>query len=104
MSEKLRTLTSGAFAEQLHTKFGASVGGPATLELELAEIVDHPTSPALECFSLVFRGPVSPVLDQGMRKLEHPRLGAMDLFMTPVALDKEGATYEVVFNRSKPKS
>jgi hypothetical protein len=104
IADPLSTLTSQAFVEQVQTKFRTGFSETETGELELVEIVDHPTVPGMECFSLLFRGPVSPVLGQGMRRMEHPHLGAMELFITPVALDKQGATYEVVFNRTKPKS
>jgi hypothetical protein len=104
MSDTLSTTSKQAFAEQLHTQFRTGLAGTETMELELAEIVDHPTVPDMECFSLFFRGPASPLLPQGMRKLEHAHLGAMELFLTPIALDPQGATYEAVFNRNKPKS
>jgi hypothetical protein len=104
MPDTLSNFSSKVFAEQLHTRFRTVLAGPETVELELAEVVDHPTVPHMECFSLFFRGPASVLLHQGMRKLEHPHLGAMDLFITPLALDDKGATYEVVFNRNKPKS
>ena len=99
MPDTLSNLDSKAFAEQLHTKFRASLTGGETLELELAEVVEHPTAPKLECFSLFFRGPASTLLHQGTRKLEHSHLGVMELFLTPIAGDPEDATYEVVFNR-----
>jgi hypothetical protein len=104
MSDTISTPSYQAFTEQVRTKFRTSVAGAEHMELELTEVVDHRANPDMECFSLFFRGPTSPVLEQLIRKVEHPRLGAMLLFMTPIALDKEGAMYEVVFNRKKPKS
>ena len=99
MPDILSNLNSKVFAEQLHSKFKTCPTGSETLELELAEVVDHPAAPQMECFSLFFLGPASPLLRQGTRKLVHLQLGAMELFLTPVALGPEGATYEAVFHR-----
>lgn len=102
MSETISNPSYQDFTGQVRTKFRTSAAEAEHLELELTEIVDHHANPGMECFSLFFRGPTSPVLRQLIRKIEHPRLGAMHLFITPIALDKEGAMYEVVFNRKKP--
>jgi hypothetical protein len=104
MSDTISNPSNQAFIEQVRTKFRTSVAGAEDIELELTEIVDHQANPGSECFSLFFRGPTSPMLQQSMRRVEHPGLGAMLLFFTPIALDQEGAMYEVVFNRKKPKS
>lgn len=93
---------SQAFAEQVRTRFRTGLAGAETLELELAEVVEHHASPKMECFSLFFRGPASPLLQQGIRRLEHAHLGVLELFLTPISLSPEGATYEAVFYRNRP--
>lgn len=50
-----------------------------------------------EQFSLHFHGPREPVLPQQIYHLENAEMGAMDLFLVPVARDDEGMTYEAVF-------
>lgn len=50
-----------------------------------------------EQFSLHFHGPREPMLPQKIYRLENDELGAMDLFLVPVARDDEGTTYEAVF-------
>jgi hypothetical protein len=50
-----------------------------------------------EQFSLHFHGPRSPVLPQQIYHLENAELGAMDLFLVPIARDEQGMIYEAVF-------
>jgi hypothetical protein len=53
----------------------------------------------------VFRGPLEPILPQGIYRLEHEHLGALELFIVPIGPNKnansaEGPTamlYEAVF-------
>lgn len=49
-------------------------------------------------FRLEFSGPPQPLLGQHTYRLQHADLGAVDLFLVPVARDDESATYEAVFN------
>ena len=48
-------------------------------------------------FSVVFRGPRQPVLDQRIRRLEHDTMGVLELFLVPVGPDDAGMLYEAVF-------
>lgn len=50
-----------------------------------------------EQFSLHFHGPREPVLPQQIYHLENAEMGAMDLFLVPIARDAEGMIYEAVF-------
>lgn len=50
-----------------------------------------------EQFSLHFHGPREPLLPQKIYRLENAEIGAMDLFLVPIAQDDEGTTYEAVF-------
>ena len=45
-------------------------------------------------FSVVFRGPRQPVLDQRIRRLEHDTMGVLELFLVPVGPDDAGMLYE----------
>lgn len=49
-------------------------------------------------FALTFQAPpeVKPV--QGTYRLEHEKLGTMEIFLVPVAGDREGTDFEAVFN------
>lgn len=48
-------------------------------------------------FSLVFRGPVEPVLSQGTFRLSHATLGDLALFLVPIGRDDGGVRYEAAF-------
>lgn len=49
-------------------------------------------------FSLVFRGPGAPQLDQGTYSVTHPTLGQqLPLFLVPIARDDEGLRYQIIF-------
>ena len=49
-------------------------------------------------FSLSLKGPVEPVLGQGLYALTHDQLGETTLFLSPYAQDASGISYSVDFN------
>jgi hypothetical protein len=81
---------------------GSEAGQAEEVELELAEATSlgsragQPGRP--ETFSLLFRGPAELRAPQGIYRLEHERLGAMDVFLVPLGPDETGTRYEAVFN------
>ena len=48
-------------------------------------------------FSVVFRGPLQPILPQRIYRFEHDSLGAFDLFIVPIGPEGDGMQYEAVF-------
>ncbi len=58
----------------------------------------HPTGRDGIGFSVFLRGAPEQPLVQGIHVLDHPRHGALELFLTPVARDADGMRYEIVFN------
>lgn len=77
-----------------------------TLELTLGAVEPHgtraprPDVPGLrtEPFSLVFLGPLAPVLPQRTWALEHPVLGTHEVFLVPLGPQEGRMRYEAVFN------
>lgn len=51
-----------------------------------------------EPFLITFRGPTAPRLQQGLHDVAHPTLEPVTIFLVPIGLDDDGATYEAVFN------
>jgi hypothetical protein len=49
-------------------------------------------------FRLTFVGPVDPLLPQRIYRLDHTELGALEIFLVPIARDTEGTTYEAIFS------
>ena len=92
-------LSRESFAENLNTKFLLPVESGEPLELELIEVSPARQSGGTEKFSLVFRGALSFALEQRTHRLEHERLGALDIFLVPIAREADGFRYEAVFNR-----
>src|SRR5262249_14892857 len=90
---------SKSFAENLHSVFRMLLPEGASLNLELIEVAEQNNSPQLEQFSVTFRGPLTPVCPQQIYKLEHERLGTMELFLVPLGPEKEGMLYQSCFNR-----
>ena len=77
-------------------------GEDVTLELADASEIETPPRKGAKGaerrqFSLLFKGPAEPVLEQSIYTLENDELGSMDLFLVPVAGDEEGVDYEAVF-------
>ncbi len=68
-------------------------------EVILAELTEK-NYPGQECFSLFFRGPKQPVMQQMIYTLTHPKMGDIELFLVPVQYPKQdGIYYQAAFNR-----
>ncbi|MDQ4098123.1 MAG: hypothetical protein M3144_09680 [Actinomycetota bacterium] len=85
----LEDLTADSFRPHLHEQF--RVESHAVELIEVTEVSREPGGPAP--FSLVFEGGPTPPLPQRIYRVEHPKLGAMEIFLVPIAADR----YEAVF-------
>jgi hypothetical protein len=73
-------------------------GTSAALTLvEVTVLGGDATSARRQPFSLVFRGPRVPLLPQRIYRLEHDRMGALELFIVPLGPDGDGLRYEAIF-------
>ena len=104
MSTPLDDLNAKIFREQLHSQFRVQQAPTGTITLELVEVVENDLSPKMELFSLQFRGPATPRMPQHIHTLEHDKLGTFNIFLTAIAGDAEGITYESVFHRFRKKA
>ena len=83
----------------LHSKFQVHVEPDHIVEVELFEITDT-SGEHTEGFSLIFRGPLEKPFQQRIYQLQHPQMGALELFMVPVNYGKQDAIYyQALFNR-----
>ena len=102
---RLEWLTHDNFAGHVGEGFDATVGveGPSVpMELIEATVGSQPGGPGPDGqerlqFSLVFRGPVAPVLAQSTYQVTHAELGELELFLVPIGPDAEGLRYEAAF-------
>ena len=90
----LETFTADAFTPLLHERFELAAGD-GRIDLELVEVTESDALGAEHRaqFSIVFSGPAEPGLPQAIYRLEHPKLGAFELFLVPIA----AGSYEAVF-------
>jgi hypothetical protein len=102
----LGQLTHDDFAPLRHQRFQIQVGDDVTLDVELIRVEPlggedpqryrrDPTR--RRPFSLLFRGPRTPVLSQRIYPVEHPQLGTLDIFLVPVGPIEDGMGYEAIF-------
>ncbi len=98
MTLEIQSAVASTFAEHLNGTFRLH-HQPATTELELLEVSDRSADRHIN-FTLLFRGPLQPLLPQQIYPVEHDRLGRFDLFIVPVRRDAHALYYEAVFNRA----
>lgn len=68
----------------------------ATL-VEARELSDHPGPGGRKPFSLMFRAPAETPAEQGIYRVEHPRVGTLEMFLVPIGADDDGLLFEAVF-------
>ena len=92
----LESITAEDFQGSRGSRFRLTGGSPEggsgeAFEAELAEVTKH-TARASDTFrapfSILFHGPLQPVMPQGIYRVEHEQLDAMDLFLVPVGPDE----------------
>jgi len=90
----LDTVTIDDFRPLQGDRFRIAPDGAEPLEVELVEVTEIPREPGGRApFSLVFRGGPSPPLPQRIYRVEHEKLGELDIFLVPIAVDQ----YQAVF-------
>ncbi len=102
-------LTCAAFEPFVGEPFGAVCGG-ASVSLDLIEARLTPLKPidgrALgksgfvrrDPFALLFRGPATPQLRQGLYQFRHATMGEFQVGIVPVGPGETGLLYEAIFN------
>jgi len=96
----LDQLTQDDFKPLQGSTFQIRLNPQETVPVELAEVSEVPDheGPRRAPFSLVFRGAHRFVLPQGTYRVEHEKIGPMEIFLVPIGPDQKGMRYEAVFN------
>jgi hypothetical protein len=101
---RIEWLTHDDFAGRIGERFEMTVpeGPPVALELIDATLYEAaggrgPEGQERRQFSLIFRGPVAPLMPQAIYPLGHAELEGLELFLVPVGQDAEGTTYQAAF-------
>jgi uncharacterized protein DUF6916 len=90
----LDTLTAADFAPLRGDRFRIAPDGAPAFDAELVEVSEIPREPGGRApFSLVFEGGPTPPLPQRIHRVEHAKLGALEIFLVPIGPDR----YEAVF-------
>ncbi len=97
----LENLTADDFRPILHQQFTIRLGDGSDYPLELIQFSEGGEASAPERrrpFSLVLRNPRSDkYLPQRIYRLEHPALGALEVFVVPLGPHPDGMHYEIIF-------
>jgi hypothetical protein len=104
----LERFTVATFAERLGETFRVYPdAGDATrcLDMALIETTDLSARDRQQSvdserrapFSVVFRGPATPILPQRIYRIEHPEIGSCEIFLVPIGPDEQGLHYEAIF-------
>jgi hypothetical protein len=94
----LERLTAADFAPHLGDRFRMHADDATVLDAELIDVEEaEATDGGRTPFSLVFRGPLEPLLPQQIYRFEHDALGPFEVFIVPIGADDDGVRYEVVF-------
>jgi hypothetical protein len=99
-----RWLTFDLFEGRIGEQFVVSGDGTPPIPMELAQATESPHAggagpegqPRLQ-FSLVFAGPLEPVLPQAIYGLDHDALGHLDLFLVPIGPAEGAMRYQASF-------
>ena len=95
----LEQLTPTLLREYVGKHFDVLDDPAKSVSLSLTQVAEYVKTEHQETFSLFFHGPSDPFLLQGIHKLKQPQLGELEIFLVPIAQDKEGFQYEAAFNR-----
>src|SRR5262249_7446552 len=96
----LESLTVDTFTTRIGERFRLLADAGTTLTVELIDATTLGSSGSARGrtpFSLLFRGPMTPVLPQRIYRLDHETLGSLDLFLVPIGPRDGGMVYEAIF-------
>jgi hypothetical protein len=98
----LSTIKHEDFEPCLGQGFLVKPEGANGLELELTQVKSlgntDPAAGVRQPFSLLFRGPLEPLLSQQLYRIENAAIGELLLFLVPIGPDENGMLYNVTFN------
>jgi len=97
----LDRLTSRDFAAHVGEPFAVTAPDGERLEFVVVEVGERGSAPPgteRTPFFVHWRGPGHRLLPQGTYPVEHAGLGRLDLFIVPIAKEKDGYRYEAVFS------
>jgi hypothetical protein len=96
-------LTRDIFTGCLGSKFRLHVDSGTFVEVELIETTTLRRNPPgvgakREPFSIVFRASKDFLVPQKIYKLQHEKVGTLEICLVPIGPDQQGMRYEAIFN------
>lgn len=91
--------TRDEFANHLNKKFRVYFDAEKPTEVELTEVSELRETTRQKSFSLLFTAPKETPPFQGLYKIEHDALGALEISLEPVGRDEKGLYFEAFFNQ-----
>ena len=96
----MELLTIDHFAGCVNETFRAALNdGDIEFVLVEAQVLPKPPPNAVRVpFSLLFRNTAVFLFPQQIYRMTHPRIGGFDIFLVPIAREREGFLYQAIFN------
>ena len=98
----LRTVTHSQFEACRDATFQLRTSEGAVVDLKLTSVDVRDQAPSedggRQGFSLVFEGPVEPLLPQQVYQVANAEIGELDIFLVPIGQDAESTRYEAIFS------
>jgi hypothetical protein len=95
----LATITKETWVNHLDEEFQVHALSDQPLPIKLAAVSGYGRrmGGGREAYSLLFYGPLQPVLPQRIYPISHAEVGELEIFLVPIGPQAEGMGYEAVF-------
>ena len=95
----LDALTKDDWAKYLDENFQIQAENADEYTVKLTNVSGYGRSMGgeREAYSLLFCGPMMPVLPQQIYRVSNPKIGELQIFLVPIGPQAEGMGYEAVF-------
>jgi hypothetical protein len=96
---QLDKVTAGTFFPYIESPFNIDLSPSVSLTLTLNNVADvgQEVPGRRRAFSLIFLGPIEPILPQRIYALEHASFGTLEIFIVPIGVTQSNCRYEAVF-------
>jgi hypothetical protein len=95
----LDTMTKDSWSHYIDEKFQVDTGSSGSFVMKLAAVSGYGQRQGgnREAYSLMFCGPLQPVLPQHIYRVGNESIGEVDIFLVPIGPQADGMGYEAVF-------
>lgn len=101
----LDRLTAADWRPYLDQTFHVGLEGHPPLPIRLVSLTELGSAEDAEKlparrrgFSIVWKGPLDPILPQHVYRIDHPQMGVLEIFVVPIGPHSGEMQYEAIFN------